>query len=208
MIETLVQWLSAHADHAPTFVFFLLLLTGFSFPVSEDIVVIGSGVLASAFYPEQTVHLFLAVLLGSYFSDWIAYWIGRGLRDKFSRFAWFQRKFSSERRFAVERFFSRYGVMTLFIGRLIPFGVRNTVFMAAGAGKMSFARFLLGDGIGCLVFSSIVFFLAFRCGKHYDQLHVFLRSIGLLVGFGLVISFLAWYIWMRSVREEKRQIGS
>jgi len=202
MVETVANWLALHASHAPFFVFGLLLLTGFSFPVSEDIIVIASGVLASTVIPEKKTALFVAVIVGSCLSDWVAYWIGRGLGGKMLNIRWFRKSFSEGRRDVVARFFERYGFLTLFIGRMIPFGVRNTVFMAAGAGKMPFLRFLLSDGIGCVIFSSVVFFVAVRCGETYDQLHTFVSSIGYLFGLGLLISALAWYIWSRVAREQ------
>ncbi len=202
MIESITQWLSVHADHAPFFIFGLLLLAGFSFPISEDILVIVSGVLASTVIPEKTVPLFVAVFFGSYFSDWIAYWIGRVLGKKLSKLSMFRRALSSERRHVVERFFHRYGFLTLFIGRLIPFGVRNSVFMAAGASKMHFGRFILGDGLSCLLFSSVVFFLAFRAGENYDTLYHFIISTGYVAASVMVVSIVAWFVWARLMREE------
>jgi len=202
MIESITEWLTIHADHAPLFVFGLLLITGFSFPISEDILVIGTGVLAGTVLPEKTVHLFLAICIGACLSDWIAYWIGRKLGPKLANMRMFRRTFSPDRQAVVQRFFQRYGFLTLFIGRLIPFGVRNTIFMAAGAGRMHFGRFILSDGIATMVFSTTIFFLAFRCGEQYDRLHVFVSSIGYVVGFGLVASGLAWYVWSRVAAEQ------
>ena len=69
MFESIAGWITLHADHAPWFVFGLLLLTGFSFPVSEDIVVIVSGVLASTVMPEKTILLVLAVCFGAFLSE-------------------------------------------------------------------------------------------------------------------------------------------
>lgn len=202
MIESIAQWLSLHADHAPFFVFGLLVLAGFSFPISEDVLVIASGFLASTVIPEKTVPLFIAVFLGSYLSDWIAYWIGRLLGTKLSKFAMFRKTLSLERRHIVERFFHRYGFLTLFIGRMIPFGIRNSVFMAAGAGKMNFGRFLISDGLSCLLFSSVVFFLAFRAGENYETLHRVLSSVGYIAVCVVLISVVAWIVWARLVREE------
>ena len=202
MIESMALWLSAHADHAPFFVFGLLLLAGFSFPISEDVLVIVSGVLASTVIPEKTIPLFIAVFLGSYLSDWIAYWIGRLLGTKLSKLSMFRKTLSVERKHIIERFFQKYGFLTLFVGRMIPFGVRNSVFMAAGAGKMHFGRFLLGDGLSCLLFSSVVFFLAFRAGENYDKLHRFLSSMGYVAICVTLLSIVSWLVWTRLVREE------
>lgn len=201
MIETIAEWLTIHADHAPFFIFGLLLLSGFSFPISEDLLVIASGVLASTVIPEQTFPIFAAVFLGSYMSDWIAYWIGRLLGTKLSKLSVFRYTFSENRRSTIKRFFHKYGLLTLFIGRLIPFGMRNSVFMAAGAGGMRFGRFLLGDGLGCLVFSSTIFFLAYRAGENYDSLQRFLSSTGYIAAIVAIGSLIAWRIWARTVQE-------
>ena len=208
MIESMAQWLTVHAEYAPFFVFGLLLLTGCSLPISEDALVIASGVLASTVMPEQTIPLFAAVFLGSYLSDWIAYWIGRLLSTKLTRVPFLKRALSIERRHIVERFFHRYGVLTLFIGRMIPFGVRNSVFMAAGAGGMRFGRFLLGDCLGCLLFSSAVFFLAFRAGENYGSLNRLLSSTGYVAAAVLLLSFAAYGTWAYLAREEAQNAGS
>ena len=202
MIESITEWLIVYADHAPFLIFGLLLLTGFSLPVSEDVLVIVSGVLAGTVLPEKTVPLFLAAFLGSYMSDWIAYWIGRGVGYKLTTRFFSRGILSLERRANVERFFKRFGFLTLFIGRFIPFGVRNSVFMAAGAGKMHFGHFLLSDGIGCLSFSSLIFFLAFRCGENYDRLQRLLSSAGYVVSIVAALSVVAWIVWSRLARED------
>ncbi len=202
MIESIAEWLTLHADHAPFLLFGLLLLTGCSLPISEDVLVIASGVLASTVLPEKTVPLFLAAFFGSYLSDWIAYWIGRGVGHKLTAHFFSKDTLTGRRKALIERFFIRYGFLTLFIGRFIPFGIRNSVFMAAGAGKMHFGRFLLGDGIGCLAFSSLIFYLAFRCGENYDRLQNFLSSVGYTVGIATAVSIVAWIIWWRLARQE------
>ena len=205
MIESMAQWLSIHADYAPFFVFGLLLLTGCSLPISEDALVIASGVLASTVMPEKTIPLFIAVFVGSYLSDWIAYWIGRLVGTRLPGFSLFKKALSTERRRMVERFFHRYGVLTLFVGRMIPFGIRNSVFMAAGAGGMRFGRFLLGDGLGCLLFSSAIFFLAFRAGENYGSLNRLLSSTGYVAAAVLLLSGTAYATWNYLLRKEGTQ---
>ena len=204
MVESLAFWLTQHADLAPLWIFGLLLLTGFSIPISEDVMVIASGVLAGSVLPEKKELLFLAVFLGAYFSDWIAYWMGRLLGTRLSRTRWF----SPERRQAVERFVSRYGFSTLFFGRLIPFGVRNSIFMAAGALKMHFGRFLVSDGISCLLFSLTIFSLAFQCGENYSSLQSCVRSIGYIAIFFVFFSIVGLYIWNRHIRRPSQNDAS
>lgn len=200
MIESLSHWLLLYADSAPLLIFFLLLLTGFSLPISEDVMIIVSGVLAGSVLPEKKEALFLAAFFGAYFSDWIAYWIGRTIGNRISKNLWMKKATSSERMQLIEQFFGRYGFATLFFGRFIPFGVRNSIFMAAGAGKMHFGRFILSDGISCLLFSLIVFSLAFRCGENYESVQSFATSVGYIAAFFMVIGVGSIFLWSRFLK--------
>src|SRR5690348_10457707 len=118
-METLLQWLSLHADHAHFIIFGLLILAGFSLPVSEELMLIVSGVLASSIIPDQTFYLFLAVFLGCYFSDWIAYWLGRLMGQKLYTIKWLPFVLNEKRVQRLRYFYNRYGFLTLFIGRFI-----------------------------------------------------------------------------------------
>ncbi len=188
-MESLLAWLSANADHAYIWIFFLLVLTGLSIPISEDLMLIAAGVLAGTVMPEYTIHLFLAVFLGTYFSDNIAYGLGRFCGSKLCNFGWFKRVFAPENMQFLNQFLHRYGAWTLFFGRFIPFGVRNGIFMTAGFGKMRFVTFMLCDAVACLLFTGLIFFAAYSIGHNYEFLIDSLHVAGLiLLGAVVIIS--------------------
>lgn len=186
-MESLLAWLSANADHAHIWIFFLLVLTGLSVPISEDLMLIASGVLAGTVMPERTIHLFLAVFLGTYFSDNIAYGLGRFCGNKLCHFGWFKKILAPERMQSLNRFLDKYGAWTLFFGRFIPFGVRNGIFMTAGFGKMRFSTFMISDAIACLLFTSLIFFSAYYIGHNYESLMDSLHTAGMIT---LALSFM------------------
>ncbi len=204
MLETMTNWLVLYGDFAPYILFILLILTGCSLPISEDLLVIASGALAGSQLPEKTISLFIAAFLGSYISDGIAYWIGRYLAKRAATHgrccgipisSRFTKKF--------EQYFEKWGALTLIIGRMIPFGFRNGIFMTAGAGKMPFIRFLISDGVSCFLFSSIVFWLSFNAGASGGEgIAAFLSKMGLIALFGS--SALFSFLFLRSYRGKKR----
>ncbi len=204
MLETLTDWLILYKDIAPYAVFFLLLLAGCSIPISEDVLIIASGVLAGSSLPEKTVSLFLAAFLGSYLSDWIAYWMGRYVARRASKNGrCFGIPISRDFTKRFEGYFEKWGLLTLMIGRMIPFGFRNGIFMTAGAGRMPFYRFLISDGISCLIFSSVVFWLSFHAGTGSggEGVEAWLSRIGLITL--LVVSCGASFFLLRSFRSKK-----
>src|SRR4029078_10224849 len=107
----------------------------------EDLMIILSAVLAATVVPENTLQLFLGVFLGCYLSDWVCYWIGRKFGPKLWNIRWFAKTFDQKRLHQTHSYYARYGFWTLLIGRFIPFGVRNCLFLSAGLGRMHFGKF-------------------------------------------------------------------
>lgn len=182
MLQVLTDWLLSYQDGAPYLIFSLLLLTGCSVPISEDLLIIVSGVLAGSYLPDKTIPLFMAAFLGSYFSDTIAYAMGRYVAKRASKNGTLCGIRISPYTKRCSDYFDRWGIITLIVGRMIPFGFRNGIFMTAGAGKMSLFRFLVSDGISCALFSFVLFWLSFHAGlQGGDGIEMWLSRIGLIV---------------------------
>jgi membrane-associated protein len=192
-MDFICAFIQEHAFRAHWAVFTLLMLAGLNFPISEDILIILSGFLASTLVPENTWKLYLAVFLGAYLSDWVVYWIGRLWGHRLWRFNWFARLFHPERLKQIERYYAHYGILTLLVGRFIPFGVRNCLFATAGLGKMRFWKFLIADGIACLSSNTSLFALAYFCGKNCTHLVKYLN----VVIFSLFLIALIGFIWYK-----------
>ncbi|MBS0633887.1 MAG: DedA family protein [Verrucomicrobia bacterium] len=196
-MEPLLQWLCDVGPAAPLIIFALLVITGFSLPVSEDLLLIASGVLASTVLPEYTLQLFLAAFFGSFISDCIAYGLGRIVGDKI-----YQMK-AAQKMHRLASFYKKYGVLTLVVGRCIPFGIRNGVFMTAGAAKMQFYKFFIADAIACFGFSSLLFYLAYTCGKNYEALAASVHETGVLVGLGVLVALIGVGCYYFFVKRQK-----
>jgi membrane-associated protein len=194
-MESLLLWLCEYKELAPLMIFGMLVIAGFSLPISEDLLLIISGVIASTVMPERHIQFFIAAMMGSYLSDWVAYGIGRQFGDKIYAMKWF----ANTKREDLQAFYEKYGFWTLVVGRCIPFGLRNGVFMSAGAGKMPFRRFLLIDGIACLLFSTCLFYLAYACGRNYEVLYAYVYQVSVAVL--LVVVCFGVLFWLKARRK-------
>lgn len=163
-MEELIQFAQANVQYAHFIIFGLLLLAGFNIPVSEDAMIFISALLASN-HKTQLPHLFTGVYLGAYFSDLICYWLGRLLGPKLFEIKFFSNMMSTERREKIHAFYERYGIVTLIVGRFIPFGVRNGLFLTAGLGKMNFLKFSMADLLACTISTVTFFTLYFHYGN-------------------------------------------
>jgi len=203
-MDSLVELIHQHAHHAHWIVFSMLMLAGLNIPISEDLMIITSGLIAATILPENTLILFTAVFLGSYLSDWVAYWIGRTLGRKMWKFKWFKKTIDPQRLIQTQLFYEKYGFFTLLIGRFIPFGVRNCLFLTAGIGKMHFGKFLISDGIACLLSNSVLFFLTYELGKNYQRLLKFIKTFNIAI-FAIFIVTLIVFVWYKVTKKQNQK---
>lgn len=165
MLEQAIEFIQSNAEMAPYITFGLLLLAGINLPISEDAMLIVNGLLAAE-RPDLMWKLFLGVYLGAYCSDQIAYSLGRFLGPKLFKIKFFAKFISTKRIKQVETFYKKYGIITLILGRFIPFGVRNALFITAGLGKMKWIRFALSDLTACTISCSVYFGLVYHHGEN------------------------------------------
>ncbi len=195
-MDTFVQFIFEHAQYAHWIVFSALMLAGLNVPISEDLMIIFSAVLAATVIPENTYKLFIGVFLGCYISDWVCYWIGRYFGPKLWDISWFAKTFDRKKIDQIHQYYAKYGFLTLLIGRFIPFGVRNGLFLTAGLGKMPFRKFLLSDGIACVLSNTVLFTFAYMIGKNYGALISFLKTFNIFL-FGAFVIAIIGFIWYK-----------
>ncbi len=190
MFETIQKLLATYQDHAPWIVFFSILLAGLNVPISIDLLLILVALLSATHLAAIKVWLFIAFFTGCCLSAWIAYGLGRTIGRKL-----LDRIFSQEKLMKIESFLSKYGVIALFIGRFIPFGFRNCLFMTTGVSRYNFWKFALIDTLACLVWSTLFFSLFYHLGQNFEGLKAHLKwiNIGIFSAFSVaVITFLCY----------------
>jgi membrane protein DedA with SNARE-associated domain len=207
-MESIANYICAHADWAHILFFCCLLLAGMNIPISEDLVLITGGMIAGTCIPEHTLRLYLWIFVGCYVSAWEAYWIGRLLGPKLYRIRWFSHIVTEKRVARLNYYYEKYGIFTFIVGRFVPGGVRNALFMTAGLGKMAFPVFIFRDGIACIISTITLFSIGYLFGEHYQLLlHYFktynLIFLGLLL---FLISSILLFIWYK--RWVKKNLGS
>lgn len=199
-MDSIINFIFEHAQYAHWIIFGSLMLAGLNIPISEDLMIIISAVLASTVIPDHLYILFAAVFLGAYLSDWMVYWIGRRLGIKLWKIRWFKKSLPKRKLAKIKIIYRKHGFLTLLIGRFIPFGIRNCLFFTAGLTKMNFIKFLISDGIACLCSNITLFAIAYSIGKNYLALYHYVKKVNififLLFAF-TIISFICYYRWKK-----------
>lgn len=204
-MEFILDFICGHAEHAHWILFFLLLLAGLNIPISEDLILLGGGAIASTCIPEHTFRLYLWIFLGCYLSAWEAYWIGRLLGPRLYTIRPFKYIVTIKRLNSLRTYYAKYGALTFVVGRFIPGGIRNALFMSCGLTKMPFNLFIMRDGVACLLSTSLIFLIGFHFAEHIDQLLYYVKHYSEIFAFsigGLLLAGLV-YFWYSHHLEKK-----
>lgn len=181
---SIIAFIHANVAMAPFVVFGLLMLAGLNVPISEDAMIFLCAVLAKE-HPDHLIRLFLGVYVGAYLSGLLCYSLGRILGPRIWKIRFFKNMITVEKMAKIHNFFEHYGLITFIIGRFIPFGVRNAMFLSAGFSKMRILRFMLSDLLACTIACSVYFYLYYTYGeavieeaKKFHALILILLAIG------------------------------
>jgi membrane-associated protein len=204
-MDSIFNFICLNAPNAYWILFLLLLLAGLNVPVSEDLILLTGGALASTCLSTtaEVWHLYVWLYLGCWLSAWEAYWLGRLLGPKLYDIKWFNRFITPQRIATLHHYYEKFGIFTFIVGRFFPGGIRNALFITSGLGKMPFQKFILRDGLACLISSSSLFYLGYIFGQNHELLIHYFKRYELIVAtlFILIISTLIALYYKRSQRE-------
>lgn len=203
-MENWLDFIQRHAPYAHWYIFGAALLAGLNIPISIDLLMIMSATLAAAIIPAHLPHLFLGIYLGCLFSAWIAYWIGRKLAPQLLKWPFMSKMLNPKRMDKVKKFYEKRGGSALILGRFIPFGVRNILFMSSGMSLMPFPKFILWDAVACFLWSVTCFSIYYALGKNMQVLYSQVKWINLCIflAFGVTVIGIFWYKKKKKAKRE------
>lgn len=194
--------------HAPWILFAAMVLTGLNLPISEDIMLLTGGIMASTFVPGLKLEIWLALFLGAYIADSLAYWTGRLIGPKLLKSRWTGQFITQARLDKVHGFYERWGFWSFTVGRFIPFGVRNCLFISAGMGTLPYKKFVFIDGAAALISTTTGFLVAYTLGKafghHFQVLFEYLKKLDvvmILVAAAATVVILG-FLWYKTTKKK------
>ena len=129
--------------------------------------------------------------LGSEVAYEIGYYGGRPLVERFGSYV----LLSQNELDWADRFFSRFGDVTVLISRLLPV-IRTFIALPAGIARMPRVRFHVYTFIGSFPWCLALAYLGMKAGQNWKYLgkyfHQFDKVIGAILLLGIV-----WFVWSR-----------
>ncbi|AHH10413.1 DedA family protein [Borrelia coriaceae] len=188
-MHIILEFIDLNIAYSPIVFFGLLILAGINIPISEDAIVIMGGILSSR-KNEYTFLIFLGIFWGAYIGDIISFHIGKFLANKLLK----QKKQTNKLIDKMNYYYKRYGSLTLLIGRFIPFGFRNAIFISAGMGNMRTSNFLIIDFFAAIISITTYFVLSFKIGESFKLIFPKIRIILFITLITITIIMLISYI--------------
>jgi len=129
--------------------------------------------------------------LGSVIAYEIGYFGGRRLVERFGSWIWISRH---ELELA-DRFFQRYGNLTVFVSRLLPV-IRTFIALPAGVARMPRLPFHIYTFLGSWPWCLALAYLGMKAGEHWDYLRGYFHKFDVVIGV-LLLAGVGWFIWLR-----------
>jgi len=174
-------------------------------PISSEIVVPLGGALAS----QGKLNLVLVIAIASLANltgSLIAFWLTRryGERIVLSRVG---RRLGLSRghlRLA-NRFFGRFGLWAVFIGRLLPI-VRTYISFPAGVSKIGYTRFVLATLAGAIPWNLALAYAGYKLGQQYQTVAKDISPFVIPIAIAVVLLLAAAWWFGRKLGEEEEKI--
>ena len=176
-------------------------------PISSEIVVPLGGALAA----QGRLNFLLVVLVSSLANlagSLIAFYLTRryGERAVLSR-AGRRLGLSRGHLRLANRFFGRFGLWAVFIGRLLPI-VRTYISFPAGLSKIGYVRFTLATLAGAIPWNLALAYAGLQLGKNYEKVATTISPFVIPIAIGvLILLAVTWWLGRRLGEDEDAVVG-
>jgi len=161
-------------------------------PLPSEVIMPFSGYLVHTGQFNLWLLAFMGALgcnLGSLVAYDIGYHGGRPLVERFGSYIFLNQHDLD----LTDRFFARFGDVTVLISRMLPV-VRTFIALPAGIARMPRSRFHLYTFIGSFPWCLGLAYLGMKAGEHWNYLgkyfHQFDKVIGAIILIGVI-----WFVW-------------
>lgn len=168
-------------------IFFTMILEGFSIPIPSEVILPLGGYIAS----KGTLNVLGVILagsvggtLGSLALYYISMLLGRGFIKRWGKYILISDKHLD----TIEKWFGKYGNLTVFTMRLLPV-VRGLISVPAGIAKMKVLSFTLYTFLGSLIWSAVLTYFGFQLGLSGVSMDIIWIVVFLLIGITFGIYF-------------------
>jgi membrane protein DedA with SNARE-associated domain len=141
----------------------------------------------------------LANLLGSIIAYFIGFYGGRPLIEKYGKYILIRKHHVD----ITERFFNKYGNITVLVGRCLPI-IRTFISLPAGFGRMNFIKFVIYTFVGSLPWNYALTYAGFALGDNWEKILGIIRYLDIVVVLAVIAVIILFIV---RVYNKKRDVS-
>jgi membrane protein DedA with SNARE-associated domain len=199
LLNDLVTWCThVIAGFGLPGIFVLMALESACIPIPAEATMMFAGFAVS----QGKLGLAAAIAVGvagNVAGAWLVYYLGlyggRPFVDRYGRYVLLRHEHIA----LTERWFARYGPLSVVVCRLLP-GVRSFVSLPAGVARMPVWRFTLYTALGSLPFVAFLVWLGVRLGANWRVIEQNFKWLDYAVAAGLA-ALVVWAVARRARRQ-------
>jgi membrane protein DedA with SNARE-associated domain len=200
----MIDWLfSLDGQYLYGGIFLLLMGGAIGLPIPEDLPLLLGGVLLHQGKAELS-EMFAVCYLGIIIGDIIVFTIGKRIGASSRNRGWFESKLSPKVLRRTKIAIERKSFVTILIARHL-FYLRTVTFLACGALKMSYFRFLLADMFAALISASFMLSFGYMFADSYQYIIDVFKTTKLvsIIVVALIILLIVWKLRKSRALKEK-----
>lgn len=160
-------------------VFLLMVLESMVFPIPSEAVMPFAGFLiadGTFTFTGVIIASTFGSIVGSLLSYYIGYYGGKPFLKRFGKYL----LLDTHDLEISERFFAKYGDITIFISRFVPV-VRHLISIPAGFSKMNLTKFLIYTTLGAAMWNGFLAWVGFKLKNNWQEVMTYSHTIDIVV---------------------------
>ena len=176
-----------------------MMLESMIFPMPSELVMPFAGFLVAA-GEMKLMWVVVFATLGSIVGSLLSYYLGKYGGNRFVLKYGKYFLLNKEHLIKTERWFSKKGELTIFIGRFIPV-VRHIISIPAGIGKMNLKKFIIYTIIGAGIWNAFLAYVGFVLGNNWEVIKQYADYLSWSV-LAIIIIIGAYFLW-KEIKKRK-----
>lgn len=204
-LQTVMPWIERGSYGM---LFALLFMCGLGLPLPEDIPLIIAGIMISQQHMRWEIAGPLA-WCGIVGGDCMLYMFGWHYGRGIVRVPFVGKHVTLKRIAMAERYFDRYGVWVVAVGRMFA-GIRGAMVVASGISRFKFYKMIIADGLAAIVSGGLFMLIGYWFGNNLPAMqhkwHQF-KLVLTIVAITVALVLAAFFSW-RARRQKARQAAA
>ncbi len=174
----------------------LMALESACIPIPSEIIMPFSGYLV---WMEKFSFLWVIIwgtignLIGSIIAYFVGFYGGRPLIEKYGRYI----LISSHDLDQTEKWFKKYGNISVFFSRMLPV-VRTFISLPAGIARMPFWKFSFYTFLGSFPWAFLLTYAGLIMGENWQDLEIYFRKFDWLIAI-LAFVLIGWWLYSKLI---------